>query len=156
RKVGEALLAQGDAAGALAGGRAALAIDVSLDRGDPTNSDRRGQLSASHRTIGDGLLSHKNSAGARGEYRAARAMTAVLAETDPSNSDRQRDLAIDHEKVGDALLARGDKVAAFSEYKAGLAVAERWTAGDLKLADARKLVVTLTSKLGCCRANRIK
>ena len=102
--VGDVLLAQGNAAGALRKFRASLAIAERLAAQDPTNAEWQRDLSVSHSKVGDVLLAQGDAAGALREYRADLAIAERLAAQDPTNAGWQRDLAVSHYKL--AMFAR--------------------------------------------------
>ncbi len=104
-RLAAALLTNGDAAGALAELRAALAA---RDGGDVRNE------------IGDVLFSQRDFAGALENYRAAIAAYEAYGRDHPMTVRWPSWLAREHAKVGDVLLAQGDTAGALDELRKAL------------------------------------
>jgi len=106
------MLAKGDAAGALASYRAAIAIVERLAKQDPENADLQRGIHVSHNKIGDRLRVQGDKTGALTSFRAALAIAERLTERDPDNTLWQRDLAVTHIEFSNVLLRRCIKTAA--------------------------------------------
>ena len=102
-KVGDVLVAQGDAGGALEAYRASLAIAERLARQDASNAEWQRDLSVSHNKVGNVLVAQGDLGGALEAYRASLAMRERLARQDASNAGWQRDLWVSCWKVADLL-----------------------------------------------------
>ena len=127
---GDAAIAYGDLAAALAAYRASLAIAERLAAADPSNAAWQRDLSVSHNRLGDVLVAQGQLDDALAAYRAGLAIAERLAAADPSNAAWQRDLSVSHNRLGDVLVAQGQLEDALAAYRAGLAIAERLAAAD--------------------------
>ncbi len=145
-RIGNVLVAEGDAAGALKAYRAALAIAERLVAQNPSNAHWQRDLSVSHASTGDLLEAQGDTAGALEAYRASHAIVELLVAQDPDNARWQRDLSVSHVRIGDVLLAQGDTAGALEAYRASHAMAEQIAAQDpnnaqwqhdLSVSDAR-------------------
>ena len=83
-KIGDVLLAQGDAPGALAAYRDALAIRERLAAQDPGQADWQRDLSVSYNKIGDVLLAQGDAPGALAAYRDALAILSAWRPRTPA------------------------------------------------------------------------
>ena len=134
RKVGEMLLASGDAEGALAIYREILGIAEALAAGDPANLDLQFDLATAHNRLGGVETGGGERESGLAHYRASRTIIGKLAATDPSNADWQWNLF-----AGNYLLAEaGDDPV--TNYQAGLAILERLDASG-QLSPSRKAVM---------------
>ena len=129
-KVGDALRAQGDLAGALESYRAGLDTTEKLAARDASNAVWQRDLAISHERIGDTLTAEGDLGGALASYRKGLAIHEALAKRNPSDSEGQRDLSVSDNKIGDALRNGGEPAEALKSYRAGLAIMEALTAKD--------------------------
>jgi tetratricopeptide (TPR) repeat protein len=128
--LGNARLAQGDLAGALASYQAGHRIAEDLQRADPEGVEGQRDLAVSHNKIGEVKQAQGDLTGALASYQAAFDIMERLAEADPGNADWQRDLSISHERIGDVKQAQGDLTGALASYQAAFDIMERLAEGD--------------------------
>jgi len=122
---GDALIAQGDTAGAEKSYRDSLAIAERLVRLDPSNALWQRDLSISYDTVGDVLKEQDDLAGALKFYQDSLTIRDRLAKGEPNNAGWQSDLSISYDNVGDMLEARGDLGGALKFYQDGLTIRDR-------------------------------
>jgi predicted negative regulator of RcsB-dependent stress response len=128
--VGNVLVAQGDAAGALKAYRESLAIAQRLAAADPSNAESERDLSVSHEKVGDVLMAQGDAAGALVAHRESMEIRQRLAAADQSNVEWQRDLSVSHNRMGDVLVAQGDAAGALKAYRESLEIRQRLAAAD--------------------------
>ncbi len=87
------LLAQRDAAAALAEYRGALAIAEELAERGPTSARRQEDLADAHDAVSDALVAAGDRAGALAERRQGLSILRRLTERDPENADWRRRIA---------------------------------------------------------------
>ncbi|MFI5459384.1 MAG: tetratricopeptide repeat protein [Isosphaerales bacterium] len=129
-KLGDVLVVQGDAAGALKAYQAALAICERLATQDPSNAEWHHDLSVSHEKVGGVLVAQGDMAGALKAYRTSLAICERLATQDPSNARWQRGLSASQMKLADVLVAQGDATGGLKAYWSSLAMCERLATQD--------------------------
>jgi tetratricopeptide (TPR) repeat protein len=129
-RVGDVLVAKGDAAGALRAYRESLAIIQRLAAADPSLAEWQHNLSASHDSVGGALLAQGDAAGAMRAYRESLAIRQRLATADPTNAVWQHDLSVSHINLGYALFKQGDAAGALRTYGDSLAITQRLAAAD--------------------------
>src|SRR5207248_1166046 len=99
-KIGDVLVAQGEAPGALAAYRKGLAISEALAARDPANTEWQRDLSVSYNSIGDVLVAQGDGPDALAAYRKGLAIREALAARDPANAQWQTDLAFSCARLG--------------------------------------------------------
>ena len=147
-KMGDALRAQGDLAGALKSYRQALDIIQRLAAADPSNANWQRDLSVSHIKLGDALSAQGDLPSALKAYRQALDTSQRLADAEPSNAGWQRDLSVSHIKLGDALRAQGDLAGALKFFRQACNISQRLAAADPSNADWQSDLSVSQSKLG--------
>jgi tetratricopeptide (TPR) repeat protein len=101
-----------------------------LAKADPSNVDRRRDLSVWHNSIGNVRKVQGDLSGALESFRAGMTITQRLAKADPGNAGWRRDLSISHTKIGDVRLAQGDLPGALKSYRAEMTIAQRLAKAD--------------------------
>ncbi len=137
------LLSKGDAPGALARSREALAIQRRLVQLEPNNTLWLRDLSTCCDQAAMALSMGGDSEGALQVNRESLALRERLLQTDPSRPSAQRDVAISWFNVGAMLHARNELDQALEAYQKAVALFRR--AGELDPADdgRHKLAVAL-------------
>lgn len=124
-KIGMALFAQKDYAGALAAYRKCREIWVELSQRDPTNTDLQRSVTLAINKLGDVQLATNDATGALATYREALAIRERLVTASPSNAKWRRDRFYSHYKVALALHEiPGRKRDAVAELRTALALAD--------------------------------
>jgi tetratricopeptide (TPR) repeat protein len=119
-RIGNALAAAKDTAGALQNYQAALRVRAAIAAADPNNAEIQRDLSISHEKIGNILAQSGNAAGALAQYRQSLNIDTRLSEHDPDNAQARLDCAASHENIGQLLMRAGD-LAGLSPVKITLA-----------------------------------
>jgi tetratricopeptide (TPR) repeat protein len=144
-RFGEILNIRGEAAAAAgAYQEATKLLEQQLQR-DPTNADRKYDLSVSLMKTGDVLRDRQgNRDRALADYRRGLAIIADLTKEQPSNILWQSDLAECHIRIGNILRDQGDRSGALKFYTTGLAIQRKLAdqSPDDVLAQ-RQLAITL-------------
>jgi tetratricopeptide (TPR) repeat protein len=130
QRMGDALLTQGNVAGALEEYRGLLTIARDRVNQNPGDAQEQHNLSISHTRVGNVLLMQGDTAGALGEYQVSLAIAERLVAQEPFNAGWQHNLASSHDSVGVVLMRRGDAAGALAKYRASLAIAELHAALD--------------------------
>jgi tetratricopeptide (TPR) repeat protein len=128
--LGDARVAKGDLAGAMAAYEAGLATATKLAMQDPSNAEWQRDLTVSFIKIGDVQRARGNLDAALKAYQDGLDIAEKLAARDPSNTQWQRDLSVGFERIGDVQRARGNLDAALKAYQEDLAIAEKLAAQD--------------------------
>ena len=133
--VGEALLEQGNLAGALEAYRACLAIVERLAQADHNNAGYQRDLSVAHKRIGDVLVAQGNLVEALAAKRASLKIAENLSKADRGNGGLsvvhikhgawQADLSVAQVHVADVLQAQGNLTEALVMYGDALATTKR-------------------------------
>jgi eukaryotic-like serine/threonine-protein kinase len=123
--LGDALARNGDAAGALALYRKALARAAKISSADPTSSYASRSLLISHAKVGQALLALRQPGQSADAWGHALDVAKALSGGDPNNAQARGDLAFCAEGLGDAQLASGNVPSASENYQRSL---EAWTA----------------------------
>lgn len=129
-RIGDALLALGDGAAALASFRESLAVAEALVDRDPANTDWQSNLAVSYNRIGNVLLAQGDDAAALVAFRHSQTVVEALVRIEPANADWQSNLSVGHSRIGEVLLAQGDSAEALTEFRLSLAIAEALTDHD--------------------------
>jgi tetratricopeptide (TPR) repeat protein len=130
RNLGDVLLDQGDAAGALHVFQRSLAIVEPLAAADPTNADRQGDLSTSLGRVGNVLLGQNDAADALVQFRRALAIDEAQVARHPTDAMARQVLAGSHDDIGNADVALGDTKGALTEYRISKTLREALAAED--------------------------
>lgn len=125
-RIGDVLLDQGDAKGALKSYTRGLEIAEDLARREGSDHlEPLHDLSVSHERIGDLLDKRGDLAGAEQHFRESLALTKALVKQQPDNRMWTWDLSTSYERLADILHAQGRRSEALRTYRLGLAIAER-------------------------------
>ena len=147
-EIAENLVAQGDLAGALVHFEAIQQIFTGLAADDPTNPERRRDVSVSLNNVGDVLVAQGDLSAALERFEASLAIAEDLSRDDPGNADWRRDVSVSLDNVGDVLVARGDLSGGLERFEASLAIAEGLSRDDPGNADWRRDVLASLIKVG--------
>jgi len=129
-RIGDVLLAQGDATAALDDYRKGLTTFERLAESDPTNMMWQSDLGISNERIGSALEARGDLAGALAAFKREEQIVSRHVASDPTNADWQLGLSISHEKIGDVMVAQGSTAAAIDAYRKSLVIRERLAASD--------------------------
>ncbi len=146
--LGEVMFARGDAAGALAQYREALALAQQVQRDNPTEPKYLRQVSTARTRVATVLADEGDNADAILEFRAAIAIDHQLADQDPADVKAQDALVLDELRLGRALEADGHTDEALALYHAGVASAAKFSALDPKSGDWLQLLAEAHEDVG--------
>jgi tetratricopeptide (TPR) repeat protein len=121
--VGEVLLAQGDAVGAVSQFQAALAIRRSLLARDPASDSVRLAVADALAHAGEGSMAQGDSTAALALHQEALALREQAALNLPADRKVQGAAAESHRAVGDVLMMRGDLEGAGGAFERALGIA---------------------------------
>ncbi len=107
KQLGDALMAAGDYAGALASCQNSLAIKEKFAAADPQNAQASFDLATGHADVAAALSATGNATRAVEQARQGILILTTLSSADPTNVIYSRNLAIDEEKLGDAFAHAG-------------------------------------------------
>lgn len=155
-RIGDALLDQGDKAGALATYTRGLEVAQELaHRAGTDNLDLYHDLSVSHERIGDLLDKRGDLAGAQHHFRESLDLTKALVKQQPENRMWTWDLSTSYERLADILLAQGRRAEALRTYRLGLAIAEHLvTASGLSETTYQRDLAVSYHKVGSLEATQ--
>ena len=137
----------GDASGATANYRRALAIREELRRADPANAERGRNASIAHQRLGNMLQAARDYAGALEQYRAALAIDETLLVADPTNTLNQRNVNLSYQLLATVLLETDDLAGAREFQLKNVAMAESMAKADPQNALAKWDVALSLSRM---------
>jgi hypothetical protein len=140
--IGDVLLAQGDAAGALVQYRA-----------DVTSATQPDAVFDAHMRVGDALVALHSKQAAVAEYRAAEAAIEAEINVHPTAS-RSAALADSHDRIADVLLGNGSRDAAVAELRAALDLEVQLAADEPDDPDAKRNVAQLRKEIATATRRR--
>ncbi len=165
KQLGDALMAAGDYAGALASLQKSLSIKEKFAAADPQNAQASFDLATGHVDFAEALSATGDAAQAVEQARQGILILTALSSADPTNVIYSRNLAIDEEKLGDAFAHAGadknsprtQRIRAWSDAresyeKAGAIFSELRDHGTLPPADADMPHKFTTLTADCQRA----
>ena len=142
----------GDAAGALASYRKALALQEALVQRQPLNATLQRDLALTLLGIGDVQLTMIDLTAALANYRRSLSIAEKLAADAPGDRDRLRTVAAAHYRVGDALRQLGNSAEARESLRQAMAILEGLT-GDASDLESRRLLARGYKRLGNVHAD---
>jgi len=122
-RFGDVLRVRGETAAAAGAYEHATKLIEQQLQSDPSNVDRKHELSIGLIKTGDVLRDRKGDRdSALNAFRRSLAIVLELAKSQPSNAAWQSDLARCHIQIGDILRDKGDRDGALKSYNDGLAI----------------------------------
>jgi tetratricopeptide (TPR) repeat protein len=140
----------GDAAGALAGYRKALALQEALVQRQPFNGTVQRDLAQTLLGIGDVQLTMMDPTAALASYRRSLSIAGKLAVDAPDDRDRLRAVAAAHYRIGDALRHLRNRAGALESLQQAIAILERLTVDGSDL-ESRRLLARGYKRVGNVR-----
>ena len=107
KQLGDALMAAGDDAGALASYQKSVSIKEKFAAADPRNAQASFDLATGHVDFAEALSATGDAPQAIEQARQGILILTALSSADPTNVIYSRNLAIDEEKLGDAFAHAG-------------------------------------------------
>jgi tetratricopeptide (TPR) repeat protein len=129
-KSSEVMLWQGNALGALAAGRQALALDTKLSIAYPMNAHYRQEVGIDFEKVGNTQENLGDINGALESYRKELQIFEEQSVTDPANAQFRSDLSSAYLKVGSMLARIGKSVDALRNQNTALAIREESATAD--------------------------
>jgi len=126
-RIGDALLAAKDFAGAAQAYRESLIIAENLAKASPTDADVQRDLSIAYDKLGKALMDGGQLQEALQTFRASLSLREKLAADNPVSVMPQVGLAVSYERIGDTLMKMQEHAAALEAYQKQLAVFQRLT-----------------------------
>jgi len=130
QKSSEVLLWQGNAVGALAASRQALALDTKLSNAYPTNTHYRQEVGIDFEKVGNTLENLGDINGALESYRSELRIFEEQSVADPANAQFRSDLSSAYLKVGSMLVRIGKPADALLNQSKALAIREASATAD--------------------------
>jgi tetratricopeptide (TPR) repeat protein len=147
-RLGEVLLARGEAAKALSLEKSALAIAETLTNAQPQDPELQRDLSVAQEKLGDLLKVQGDVSGALARYRTSEAIQQRLAKDAPYDHGRQADLSIAYDKIGEAYQLLGEFESALDSFMASLKIGEELVRADPHAAGWQRYVSVSHERIG--------